>query len=80
MEIINPGPGPCNYYIITEEETKRAVQLPSERNFCYSSRRRRISVKKKATAKLLLCLTNYALCYEDIWGSGSIAPPFLTKH
>jgi hypothetical protein len=26
-----------------------------------------------------LSLINYALCYEDIWGSGGIAPPFFTS-
>jgi hypothetical protein len=29
--------------------------------------------------KLFLCLTSKALCPEDIWGSGNIAPPFLTS-
>jgi hypothetical protein len=28
--------------------------------------------------KLPLSLMNSALCNEDIWGSGGIAPPFLT--
>jgi hypothetical protein len=28
--------------------------------------------------KLSLCLINEALRHEDIWGSGGIAPPFLT--
>jgi hypothetical protein len=32
-------------------------------------------VKKKV--KLSLCLTNYALCHEDVWGSGCIDPRFL---
>jgi hypothetical protein len=26
-----------------------------------------------------MCLINYALCNENIWGSGGIAPPFLTS-
>jgi hypothetical protein len=25
-----------------------------------------------------LCLINYTSCHEDTWGSGGIAPPFLT--
>jgi hypothetical protein len=29
--------------------------------------------------KLFLFLISYALCHEDIWGSGGIAPPFLTS-
>jgi hypothetical protein len=29
-------------------------------------------------AKLSLCLISSALCHEDMWGSGGIAPPFLT--
>jgi hypothetical protein len=29
--------------------------------------------------KLSLCLISSALCHEDIWGSGGIAPPFLTS-
>jgi hypothetical protein len=29
--------------------------------------------------KLSLCLINEALCYEHIWGSGGIAPHFLTS-
>jgi hypothetical protein len=29
--------------------------------------------------KLSLCLINYALCHEDILGSGGTAPPFLTS-
>jgi hypothetical protein len=33
----------------------------------------------KGKAKLSLCLTNYALCHEDTWGSGEIAPEFLTS-
>jgi hypothetical protein len=32
-------------------------------------------VKKKV--KLSLCLTNYALHHEGVWGSGCIAPHFL---
>jgi hypothetical protein len=28
---------------------------------------------------LSLCLIIYALCYEDIWGSGGITPLFLTS-
>jgi hypothetical protein len=28
--------------------------------------------------KLFLCLIDQVLRYEDIWGSGGIAPPFLT--
>jgi hypothetical protein len=27
---------------------------------------------------LFLCLTNYALRYERVWGTGGIVPPFLT--
>jgi hypothetical protein len=26
-----------------------------------------------------MCLISYALCHEDIWGSGGIAQPFLTS-
>jgi hypothetical protein len=26
-----------------------------------------------------LCLINYSLCHEDIWGGGGIAPTFLTS-
>jgi hypothetical protein len=28
--------------------------------------------------RFLVCLINWAQCYKDIWGSGAIAPPFLT--
>jgi hypothetical protein len=31
----------------------------------------------KKNVKLSLCLINLALCHEDMWGSGGIAPPFL---
>jgi hypothetical protein len=34
------------------------------------------SAKEK---KLFLCLISYALCHEDIWGSGGIAPPFFAS-
>jgi hypothetical protein len=30
-------------------------------------------------AKLSLCLISQVLCHEYIWGSGGIAPPFLTS-
>jgi hypothetical protein len=33
----------------------------------------------KKNVKLSLCLINSALCHEDIWGGGGIAPPFLTS-
>jgi hypothetical protein len=33
---------------------------------------------KKVRVKLFLCLISQALCHEDTWGSGGIAPPFLT--
>jgi hypothetical protein len=26
-----------------------------------------------------LCSFNYAVCHEDMWGNGGIAPPFLTS-
>jgi hypothetical protein len=29
--------------------------------------------------KLYLCLMNHALRHKDVWGSGGIAPPFLTS-
>jgi hypothetical protein len=32
----------------------------------------------KEKVNLSLCLINQALCYEDIWGNGGTAPPFLT--
>jgi hypothetical protein len=32
----------------------------------------------KEKVKLPLCLTNYALCHEDVWGSGCTDPLFLT--
>jgi hypothetical protein len=35
--------------------------------------------KTTTKVKLTLCLINKALCHEDIWGSGGIAPPFLTS-
>jgi hypothetical protein len=31
----------------------------------------------KGKIKLSLCLINYASHHEDVWGSGSIAPPFF---
>jgi hypothetical protein len=36
-----------------------------------------LGVKKKV--KLSLCVFNSTLCHEDVWGSGGIAPPFLTS-
>jgi hypothetical protein len=36
-------------------------------------------VLSKVKVMLSLCLINYVLCPEDIWGSGSIAPSFLTS-
>jgi hypothetical protein len=33
----------------------------------------------KVEVNLSLCLITYALCHEDIWESGGIAPPFLTS-
>jgi hypothetical protein len=33
----------------------------------------------KGQVKLSLSLISSALCREDVWGSGSIAPPFLTS-
>jgi hypothetical protein len=29
--------------------------------------------------KLSICFINQALCHEDIWDSGGIAPPFMTS-
>jgi hypothetical protein len=34
---------------------------------------------KKGEVKVTLCLINYALCHENTWGSGGIAPPFVTS-
>jgi hypothetical protein len=34
---------------------------------------------KETKVKLSLCLISYALCHEDAWGTGGIAPPFLTS-
>jgi hypothetical protein len=31
------------------------------------------------TGQLYSTLTNYVLCHKNIWGSGGIAPPFLTS-
>jgi hypothetical protein len=33
----------------------------------------------KTRIKLSLCLTNKTLRHEDVWGSGDIAPSFLTS-
>jgi hypothetical protein len=33
----------------------------------------------KRRKRLSLCLLSQALCHKDIWGSGGIAPPFLTS-
>jgi hypothetical protein len=33
----------------------------------------------KETLKLSVRLINQALCHEEVWGSGGIAPPFLTS-
>jgi hypothetical protein len=41
------------------------------------SQRQDRHVEGKAKEKLSLCLINLALCHEDIWGSGGIAPPFF---
>jgi hypothetical protein len=34
---------------------------------------------KGKNIKFSLCLINQALCHEDIWGNGSITPPFLNS-
>jgi hypothetical protein len=34
--------------------------------------------KRCEKANLSLCLTNYALRHEDVWGSGCIEPGFFT--
>jgi hypothetical protein len=31
----------------------------------------------KEKVKLFVCLSNYALCHEEVWGSGCIGPCFL---
>jgi hypothetical protein len=36
-------------------------------------------IRGKGKVNLALCLISEALCHEDIWGSGGIAPPFLTS-
>jgi hypothetical protein len=33
----------------------------------------------KPKIKLSLCLINSTPCHEDVWGSGGMAPPFLTS-
>jgi hypothetical protein len=33
----------------------------------------------KVTVNLSLCLINQALCYEDLWEDGDVAPPCLTS-
>jgi hypothetical protein len=38
-----------------------------------------LSAYKVKRAKLSLCLINYTPRHEDVWGSGGIAPPFLTS-
>jgi hypothetical protein len=37
------------------------------------------SLRFVSNVKLSLCLIYWVLCHEDIWGSGGIAPPFLTS-
>jgi hypothetical protein len=39
----------------------------------------RLKIYKKVKLKLSLCLINYALRHENVWGSGGIAPVFLTS-
>jgi hypothetical protein len=34
--------------------------------------------KAKVNVKVSLCLISKALCHENIWAGGGIAPPFLT--
>jgi hypothetical protein len=36
-----------------------------------------VYIRKVKKFKLSLCLTNYALRHEDLWGSGCINPYFL---
>jgi hypothetical protein len=42
-------------------------------------KRRWTSTELQVKVKLSLCLINYALCHEDLWGTGVITPPFLTS-
>jgi hypothetical protein len=39
----------------------------------------RIKKENKDKVKLSLPLISYAICHENIWGSGGITPPFLTS-
>jgi hypothetical protein len=38
-----------------------------------------VPVVSEVKVKLPPCLINYAQCHEGVWGSGCIAPPFLTS-
>jgi hypothetical protein len=38
-----------------------------------------VTVENGKKVNLSLRLINWELCHEDIWGSGGVAPPFLTS-
>jgi hypothetical protein len=39
----------------------------------------KVTVKVKVKVKFILCLINYSLPHELVWGSGGIASAFLTS-
>jgi hypothetical protein len=53
----------------------RALVYKTERIYYKSVEKAQESVNDKmVNVKSSLCLTNYALRHEDVWGSGSIDP------
>jgi hypothetical protein len=49
-----------------------------EQNFMYCKIQNQVTyVLRQKKVKLSLCLNNYALCHDDVLGSGGIASPFL---
>jgi hypothetical protein len=64
-------------YTYTSAQEHASVFISISFSMVYSiNLSRRILLHK---VKVTLCFINFAICHEDIWGSGGIAPPFLTS-
>jgi hypothetical protein len=61
----------CTFFIFCYGRDKKLLQLSLSQFNSY------VLIETQSTVKLSLCLNNYALCHEDIWRNGVIAPPFF---
>jgi hypothetical protein len=74
----------CGLYIKSKDDWKNVSKLSYISTHFTRHKKNQVSCSRPNHQKIYhsymsLCLINSALWREDIWGSGGIAPPFLTS-